>query len=234
MKIKFDNKNERELFAKILGDSLNSKSWENTLEVSSEMEEQKNSITSKKKLSKDELYDVVCREVTLYEEHYSLIDRADYLKKDICNKLEHSYSGLLDDIKYHTIQILKEFYGIWETLKWTNYSDEDHVEYLHDELKSFLVDLENDMYQPNNIFDVLQDVTHNMDGVYAILVNFALKECKTEHDYYELLVFVQNNWDEILWKNIHPELFQAVEELIKEYEEDKNKFYPSECSISLR
>ena len=254
MKIKFDNTSERDLLTKILGDSLKcpyqkqfysifgyksvndvncfskecSKCWEDTLEAISEVEEQEKSFTSDKKLSNEELYNAVCRELTLYEEHYSLIDRAEYLKKDICNSLEHPCNGLLDDIKYHTIQILKEFHDIWETLKWADYADEDHIEYLRDELKSLLVDIENDMYKPNNMFDVLQDVTHDMDGVYGILVSFSLKECKAEHDYYELLVFVQNNWDEILWKNIHPELFQAVEELIKEYEEDKNKFYPSE------
>lgn len=261
MKIKFENENERKALVDVLASNLRcpkqygnlftgyrcvnhacTNCWSRLLENISEVKETESSLNSNEKnpiINKEDLYDAVCKEVTLYEERNSLSDRAENLKKDIYVDIEEPYKSLLHCVKYHTVSVLKEFHNNWNALNWMDYTDEEHIEYLRGEVSELLVDSKKDMHQAENMKTVLRDVANTADGIYGTLINYVLEECESEQDYYELLTFMQNHWEIISWKCIYSELFREVEELIQEYKEDENKLYPSQsirdmCTIDLQ
>lgn len=220
MKIRFENENERKALVDVLASNLGcpkqygnlftgyscknltcANCWDRLLVNISEVEAAESATEQKEEqLSLDKLYDAVCKEATLYEEHDTLKEEAEHLKSDIFENVEHTYGMLLDCIKYHTMQALKALHTNWKTLSWADYSDEDHIEYLHDEVAKMLAVAEKEMYQSEEMKAVLCDAVNATEGIYAVLLSYVLEECESEQDYYELLVFMQNHWEDISWK----------------------------------
>ena len=145
--------------------------------------------------NEQELYNAVCREATIYEENADMRRMAENLLDEIEQRL--CVGTFKEKIDYESyFQVLQIFYENWEDINWKDTAEFE----LKEKVKSFLsIYKTTKAFQIEDAVDVLSAVINAADGIYPIILVNALETCKNEKSYYDLLVFVQNNWNYISW-----------------------------------